>query len=61
MKIIATRTIDELGRIILPFELRKKLGISSHDKMDVYIDTNGDVVLKKSPSRCVIRKNPCFS
>jgi len=61
MKIIATRTIDELGRIILPFELRKKLGISSRDKMDVYINTNGDIVLKKSRSQCVIHKNLCLN
>ncbi len=47
-----TRKIDELGRIVLPIELRKKLGIEQHDPIEIYVD--GDmIILKKYESECI--------
>lgn len=46
------RKIDELGRIVLPMELRRTLGISTYDEMEIY--TDGDsVILKKHEQACI--------
>lgn len=44
------RKIDELGRIVLPVELRRKLGIDIHDSMEVYTDDNNIILRKYEPS-----------
>lgn len=41
-----TRKIDELGRIVLPKELRKNMNINSGDDFQIYIDDN-KIVLEK--------------
>ena len=46
------RKVDELGRIVLPIELRRTLDISEHDEMEIFID--GDqVILRKFEHNCV--------
>ncbi len=46
------RKIDDLGRIVLPIELRKKMGIGQHDSIEIYVD--GDkVILKKHETECI--------
>ena len=46
------RKVDELGRIVLPSELRKNLGIDIKDSLEIY--TSGDsVILKKYLPACV--------
>ena len=41
MERIATRTVDELGRIVLPSELRAKYGWGEKDKLSLYyVDSN---------------------
>ena len=40
------RKIDELGRVVIPNELRRTLGINNQDSVEIFID--GDkVILKK--------------
>ena len=40
------RKVDELGRIVLPSELRKSLGIEIKDSLEIYV--SGDsIILKK--------------
>lgn len=34
---IASRKVDELGRIVLPIDFRNKLGINEKDSVNVYI------------------------
>lgn len=46
------RKIDDLGRIVLPIELRKTLGISERDALEIYVDHNS-IVLKKYEPCCV--------
>ena len=46
------RKVDELGRIVLPIELRRTLDIEERDQLEIYLD--GDkIVLKKYESVCV--------
>ena len=40
------RRIDELGRIVIPKEIRRKLKIREGDNMDIYV-TQDTIVLKK--------------
>ena len=48
MALFATRKIDELGRIVIPKELRKKYQIDTGTAVDICADTNGQIVLRKS-------------
>ena len=50
------RRIDELGRIVLPIELRRTLDIEIKDPMEIYIE--GDkIVLKKHYNACIFCGN----
>ncbi|MDE6182765.1 MAG: AbrB/MazE/SpoVT family DNA-binding domain-containing protein [Eubacteriales bacterium] len=40
------RKVDELGRIVLPMELRKNLGINIKDALEIFI-SNDKIILKK--------------
>ena len=47
------RKVDELGRIVLPIELRKAFGIEEKDSLAIYTDTeNGFISFKKVSSAC---------
>lgn len=46
------RKVDELGRIVLPIELRRTLGIEERDALGIYLDGNS-IVLKKYEPSCV--------
>ncbi len=46
------RKIDDLGRIVLPMELRKKMGIDRHDEIEIFVDGDG-IVLKKHEESCI--------
>ena len=41
------RRIDELGRVVVPKELRKQLRIDEGDAIEIFTDANGEIVLKK--------------
>lgn len=46
------RKVDELGRIVLPIELRRTFEIDEKDALEIY--TDGDsIVLKKYQRGCV--------
>lgn len=46
------RKVDELGRIVIPMELRNKLGISEKDSLEIYVDGTS-IILKKYTDGCV--------
>ena len=46
------RQVDDLGRIVLPIELRRTLGIAERDSMEIYVD-GSSIVLKKYMPSCV--------
>ncbi|MBP1970340.1 transcriptional pleiotropic regulator of transition state genes [Virgibacillus natechei] len=40
------RKVDELGRVVIPIELRRTLDIHEKDSMEIYVE-NDSIVLKK--------------
>lgn len=46
------RRIDELGRIVLPIEIRRSLDISVKDPVEIFID-NERIVLQKYVPACI--------
>lgn len=44
------RRIDELGRIVIPKELRKNLRINEGENIEIYMDDNENIILKKFSS-----------
>ncbi len=46
------RKVDELGRIVLPIELRRTLGIDEKDALEIYVD-GSSVILRKYEPSCV--------
>ncbi|HAI20609.1 MAG TPA: AbrB family transcriptional regulator [Clostridiales bacterium UBA8153] len=50
------RKVDELGRVVLPIELRKTLNIEQKDSLEIYVD--GDkIILRKYEPACVFCGN----
>lgn len=46
------RKVDELGRIVLPIELRRTLDIAERDELEIYLDED-KVILKKYGPSCI--------
>jgi transcriptional pleiotropic regulator of transition state genes len=44
------RKIDDLGRIVIPRELRKSMNIAERDAMEIYTDGDCIVLKKYSPA-----------
>ena len=40
------RKVDELGRVVIPIELRRTLGIAEKDALEIYVDDD-KIILKK--------------
>jgi transcriptional pleiotropic regulator of transition state genes len=51
------RRIDQLGRVVVPAELRKILGIRKGDLLDIHVE-EGRLVLLKIEPECVICARP---
>ncbi len=50
------RPVDPLGRVVIPVELRRNLGIKTDDSMEVFVD--GDyIMLKKYEPACIFCGN----
>jgi len=50
------RKVDELGRIVLPIELRRTLDIEEKDSLEIYVD-GSSVILRKYQPSCVFCNN----
>ncbi len=50
------RKVDELGRIVLPIELRRTLDIDIKDSLEIYVE-NDSIVLKKYEPTCIFCGN----
>lgn len=46
------RKVDELGRIVLPIELRRTLDIAERDELEIYLD-NDRIILQKFEPSCI--------
>lgn len=50
------RRVDELGRIVIPMELRRTLGIKEGDGMEIYVDGE-KIMLRKYEPACIFCGN----
>lgn len=46
------RKVDELGRIVIPIELRRTLDIAERDELEIFMDGE-NIVLRKFEPFCV--------
>lgn len=44
------RHVDELGRIVLPKEMRKKMDLASSDLVEIYVDGDKIILTKYCPN-----------
>lgn len=47
-----TRRMDDLGRIVLPIEIRRTMEVTSGDLLEIYVEDDG-IILKKYGKSCV--------
>lgn len=47
-----TRRVDELGRVVIPIELRRTLDIAVKDALEIYVDGE-HIILKKYEPGCI--------
>jgi transcriptional pleiotropic regulator of transition state genes len=45
------RKVDELGRVVIPIELRRTLHIEEKDALEIYVD-NERIILRKYEPAC---------
>ncbi|HOB86139.1 MAG TPA: AbrB/MazE/SpoVT family DNA-binding domain-containing protein [Bacillota bacterium] len=50
------RKVDELGRVVIPIELRRTLGIEVKDALEIYVDAE-KIILKKYEPACIFCGN----
>lgn len=46
------RKVDELGRVVLPIELRRTLDINEKDSLEIFVD-GSQIMLKKYEPACI--------
>ena len=46
------RKVDELGRIVLPIEMRRTLDIAEKDSLEIYVEGES-IILRKYQAACV--------
>ena len=50
------RKVDELGRIVIPIEIRNKFDIAEKDPIEIYVD-GSSIVLRKYEPNCIFCGN----
>ena len=50
------RRLDELGRIVLPIELRRTLDLNDRDPLEIFVE-DSTIVLKKYEPACIFCNN----
>ena len=50
------RKVDELGRVVIPIELRRTLQIEEKDALEIYVDGER-IILKKYEPACIFCGN----
>ncbi|CAM5212588.1 AbrB family transcriptional regulator OS=Ureibacillus acetophenoni OX=614649 GN=SAMN05877842_12313 PE=4 SV=1 [Ureibacillus acetophenoni] len=48
------RKVDELGRVVIPIELRRTLGIAEKDTLEIYVDDDRIILKKYMPNMTYI-------
>ena len=48
------RKVDELGRVVLPMDLRRRFGIEERDSLEILLDEEaGQIVFQKAAGTCL--------
>jgi len=50
------RKVDELGRVVIPIEIRHQFNIAEKDPIEIYVD-GSSIVLKKYEPNCIFCGN----
>ena len=50
------RRVDELGRVVIPIEIRNQFNIIEKDPIEIYVE-GGTIVLKKFEPNCIFCGN----
>lgn len=50
------RRVDELGRVVIPIEIRNQFHIAERDPMEVYVE-GSSIILKKFEETCIFCDN----
>lgn len=50
------RKVDELGRIVLPIEMRRTLDIAERDALEIFVDGES-IILRKYQPACIFCEN----
>ena len=50
------RRVDELGRVVIPIEIRNQFNIVEKDPIEIYVD-DSSIILKKYEPNCVFCGN----
>lgn len=50
------RKVDELGRVVIPIEIRNKFDIAEKDPIEIYVDWSS-IILKKYEPNCIFCGN----
>lgn len=50
------RKVDELGRIVLPIEMRRTLDIAERDALEIFVDGDS-IILRKYQPACIFCEN----
>lgn len=50
------RKVDELGRVVIPIEIRNKFDIAEKDPIEIYVD-GSCIILKKYEPNCIFCGN----
>ena len=48
------RAIDPLGRVVTPMELRRTLSLNEGDGLEIFVDSEGEIILRKYQRGCVL-------
>lgn len=46
------RKLDDLGRVVLPIELRRTMDIAEKDSMEIFVD-GSNIILRKFEPSCI--------
>lgn len=47
------RRVDDLGRIVIPKEIRRQLGVSENTPMELYLEDKSLVIRKYNTNNCI--------
>lgn len=50
------RRVDDLGRVVIPKEIRKQLKIEESDPLEIFLSGDGEIILKPYRTDYIFRK-----